>query len=847
MCGNLPVILFYKMRFNFELREVLSLAKMEFRLNNHSKLEPIHLLMSVLIQPNGIGWKILEILGVNVMDLSNDIQNEYALKLDITKINSQVDMITDNYVKEILIDTTILSDELGIEMSVELLMVALIRNENLASELMKKHGVTYDNLSYLIFNNSRDEIEDKFSKIENDKKMSMSMNEELNDMSDLTVRKKSKSDTPTLNAFGTNLNELASKGELQRIIGREKELERMMIVLMRKNKSNPLLIGDPGVGKTSLAEGLAYKIVNGDVHNWFLNKTIFTVDLASMVAGTRYRGEFEERLKNLVKELKANPNIIIFLDELHTLIGSGASPGSMDGANILKPELSRGHLQVIGATTYSEYKEHISKDGAICRRFQNINLVEPTAQQTIEIIKGIRDKYEDYHEVTLTDELIEKVVKYSERYISTKKFPDKAIDVIDELSAFVNYNNGNLSDEYMEIRKELENAEKDVNNAKKKLKELISSVDFIKAAEVRDELKQLNAKARTISAKLDNELKNKTLVNKIEPTEDDVLKTIALMTGIPTEKMDDVSIDYLLKLEDKLNAKVIGQKEAVEIMCQGIIRQKTGIKDPNKPLVYLFLGQTGTGKSMLTKEIAKEVYGSESNFIRINMSDYQDSYTVSNLTGSAKGYVGSESGSFLYEKVKHNPNSIILLDEVEKAHSNVFNAFLQIFDEGQAITNDGEVISFKETIIVMTSNLGVREVAETEKSFNLYQSKENTNKQKNEAYMKALKAKFSPEILNRITKIITFNPIGEENVIKIAENETDKLVKRLSETGKTLTLKKSVFSFLAEKGFSKEYGARFLNRTIEQEIEIPLSYYILKNPGKNKISIDFKSGVIIFK
>lgn len=831
---------------NFELKEVLSLAKMEFELNNHSSIGPLHMLMGVLTQSNGIGCKILALLDVNIPDLIAKVNDELSLLLEDESFDPK-SLKTNKAAKKILIDVNVISYEKEEDMSVEILICAFFKSENKVKYILEELGVTEDEVDNIVTQNTREQIESKYIKKESTKIDFYNMIKG-NDFDEerFSVRKNKKNDMPILNGFGTNLNDLALEGKLQEVIGREKEIERLMVVLMRKTKKNPLILGDAGVGKSAIIEGLAIKIIKGDTHEFFRKKQIYSIDLASMVAGTKFRGEFEERLKGLIKELKANPDIIIFIDELHQLIGSGSTQGTMDGANIIKPELSRGDIQVIGATTFSEYKEHISKDGAISRRFQNISLVEPTEKETVEILNGIKYKYEAYHNVILNDEVIKNAVRMSAKYISTKKFPDKAIDVVDEVSAMVNFKNIVKKDEFKGIKKRLEELETKEKEATELMKESAKNSDFEKAAEIRDQKGIIQKKIREVKSEMDTMFSEVKKSSPIEVTDEHVSEVIEMMTGVPVKTLDETNIDYLLKLEEKLNAKVIGQKTAVETMCQGIIRQKTGIKDPNKPLVYLFLGPTGIGKTLLVKEIAKEVYGSESNFIRINMSDYQDAYTVSNLTGSAKGYVGSESGSYLYEKVKHNPNSIILLDEVEKAHANIFNAFLQIFDEGQAVTNDGEVISFKETIIVMTSNLGVREANDSQKSFNMFTSENKTNKA-NIAYDKALKSKFSPEVLNRITKIVTFNSIQKENAMDIAMIELERLIKRVNKLGKELKIKKGVYEHLSEKGFSIEYGARFLNRTIEQDIEIPLSYYILKSPTKNTISVEVKNGEINFK
>lgn len=705
-------------------------------------------------------------------------------------------------------------------------------------DYLQRNGLDYDRvISALNHANSEDESNEKFEMIENNN-MDNGVNNDYGVRGGTKKDKQKTNETPMLDANGKNLNLLAKEGKLQRIIGREKELERMMHILMRKKKRNPLIVGEAGVGKTTLAEALANKIVSGDIHAYFKDKTIYLLDLVSVVSGTKFRGEFEKKMLVIIKELVDNPNIIVFIDEIHQLVGSGSTQGSMDGSNIIKPELASGAIQVIGSTTNAEFKKHFENDKALVRRFQKIQLSEPTPAETIEILKGVKDDYEEYHGVMVSDEIIEDAVKLSGRLVHDRFFPDKAFDLLDEVCAYVNYNKG--IDNQVASKVEFDRI-KELKAESLKLKEEVTRIsktgDYFNAANIRDKNKQIIQELTELEAKVNT-------IPKREATRADLMTVTSKLTGASLETLDGITTDYLTMLETNLNKVVIGQKEAVATICDGVLRHKSRVKDPNKPLVYLFLGQTGTGKTLLTKEVAKMVYGSASNFIRINMSDYQDAFTATNITGSPKGYVGHEEGSALYEKVKNNPNSIILLDEVEKAHTKVFNAFLQIFDEGEAIEHSGEKVSFRECIFVMTSNIGMRGISEN-KDFSLFST--DTEKTRiNELIMEGeLKQKFSPELLNRISKIVTFNNISEENAKLIVELEITKINERLSEIKKSIVVKKNLLDLILKEGYSTEYGARNINRTVEKLIESPLSKAVINDSTKDKFVLDYKKGEVV--
>lgn len=829
-----------------ELKQILEGAKDEAKLNNHTEVSSFHILSS-LLNNNYISNYIFKLGGCD-MELLMSVTNEriQQIKSNLTLNVDQI-IVASKEVRYLLIKG-IEESRLNSKPFLNILdfIRILVEDKNKIKTIINLSGGDIDEILSLCQLTER-EIEEKYNSKYNLGINMITRGDEFASDEKIHIRNSKDSKVKALDTFGVNLNKLAKEGKLQEVIGRDKEIERMILILMRKTKKNPIIIGEAGVGKTALAEGLALKIHNGDVHEFLQNKIIYTLDLGLVVAGTKFRGDFEERIKVIVKELKDNPNIIVFIDEIHQLIGSGSSSGSMDGANLIKPELSRGDIQVIGATTYKEYKEHIESDSAIKRRFQKINLTEPTIDQTIEILYNIKHHYESFHNVSIDKNDIELMVKLADRYIHGRYFPDKAIDVMDEVSAMTNLNS--VDEEALTtIKTEITKLTLEKLDIEEQIGKLVVDSSYEEAAIMRNKLTKTILELTKLNLSKENLIKSNgegNNPNKVD--EDTILSVVSLMSGVPIKKLNTDNINYLLGVETTLNERVIGQEKAVSVMVDAIIRYKTGVRNPNKPLVYLFMGQTGVGKTLLVKEIAKEVYGSESNFIRINMSDYQDSFTVSNITGSAKGYVGSESGSFLYEQVKHNPNSIILLDEVEKAHKNVFNSFLQIFDEGQAITNDGEKISFKDAIIVMTSNLGVVEANQKRNSLNIGFNKSDTQKDVRQAYDKALKDKFSPEIINRISEVVIFENINKSNMIKIVELELGRLEKRINDLNKSVTFTKKLKEYLCETGFSEEYGARYLNREIEKLVESPLSIFLLKNPENTKIKIDYSNGELVIK
>ena len=648
------------------------------------------------------------------------------------------------------------------------------------------------------------------------------MNDTMDDDDKVVNRKKgSDSGTPVLDNFSRDLNKLAEQGKLDPVIGRENEILRIAQVLSRRKKNNPIILGEPGCGKTAIVEGLAMKIVNGDCPKNLLDKRIVTLDLTAVVAGTKYRGQFEERLKVILEELSANPNIIIFIDEIHTLIGSGNSSGSLDGSNIFKPALARGEIQCIGATTLDEYRKSFEKDGALERRFQKVMVDPSTVSETIQILTNIKDKYEAYHKVSYSPEVIELCVKLADRYITDREFPDKAFDILDEVGA--------RSQTEQKVPEEIEELKRKASDIKLQKMDVVKRQNYEQAAELRD-------KERKILVKLDTEKKKfeeESSLNRVPITEEQVYNVVSTMTKIPVSKMTIDDTNALISMDGTLKSKVIGQDEAVEKIVKSIRRNRIGIKDPNRPIgSFIFLGSTGVGKTHLAKQIAKEMFGSEDALIRVDMSEYQEKHTVSRLVGAPPGYVGYEEGGQLTEQVKNKPYSVILFDEVEKAHKDIFSILLQILDDGHATDSLGRKINFKNTLIIMTTNLGARKLADFGTGIGFSSNKYSNEEAKRQILMKELKNFFSPEFLNRIDDTIVFSTLTKENIDKIVELELKKLVNRLSELKYTFTYDQTLVDYISKIGYDEIYGARPLKRAIQDKIEDYISELVLTNKIK---------------
>jgi len=628
-------------------------------------------------------------------------------------------------------------------------------------------------------------------------------------------QKTSDSSTPVLDNFSRDLNKLASEGKLDPVIGRDREILRIAQILSRRKKNNPIILGEPGCGKTAIVEGLAMKIVSGECPKNLIDKRIVNLDLTSVVAGTKYRGQFEERMKVIIEELQANPNIIVFIDEVHTLVGSGNSAGSMDGSNIFKPALSRGEIQIIGATTLDEFRKNIEKDGALERRFQKIIVEASSVAETIEILKNIRPKYESYHKVRYSDEVIEVCVKLAERYITDREFPDKAFDILDEVGARMQTE--------VKIPEVIEELKKKAAEIKQQKIDVVKKQNYEQAAQLRDREKKLLDKLDSEKKKFDEEMEKQ----KQEITLNMVYDVVSNMTKIPVNKMTVDDTKSLINLDKELTGKVIGQDSAVIKVVKSIKRNRLGIKDPNRPIgSFIFLGSTGVGKTHLAKQLAKEMFGSEDALIRVDMSEYQEKHTVSKLVGAPPGYVGYDEGGQLTEKVKNKPYSVILFDEVEKAHKDVFTILLQIFDEGHVTDSLGRKINFKNTLIILTTNLGVKKLQDfgTGIGFSSSYSNEEARKQ---VLMKEMKNFFSPEFLNRIDDTIVFNSLSKDDIKKITEIELKKLSNRLSELKYTVTYDDSLIEYLSKIGYDELYGARPLKRAIQDKVEDLISEEVL--------------------
>ena len=629
-------------------------------------------------------------------------------------------------------------------------------------------------------------------------------------------QKQSDSGTPVLDNFSRDLNKLAEEGKLDPVIGRDREILRIAQILSRRKKNNPIILGEPGCGKTAIVEGLAMKIVNGDCPRNLVDKRLVNLDLTSVVAGTKYRGQFEERMKVIIEELTANPQIIVFIDEVHTLVGSGNSSGSMDGSNIFKPALSRGEIQIIGATTLDEFRKNIEKDGALERRFQKVIVDASTVEETIQILKNVRDKYESYHKVTYSDEVIEACVKLADRYITDREFPDKAFDILDEVGARMQTE--------LKVPESIETLKKAAADIRQQKIDVVKKQNYEQAAQLRDKEKKVLDKLESEKRKFEESMSQ----NKQTILLDNVYDVVSNMVKIPVSKMSVDDTKALLNLDKELIGKVIGQDSAVVKIAKSIKRNRLGIKDPNRPIgSFVFLGSTGVGKTHLAKQLAKEMFGTEDSLIRVDMSEYQEKHSVSKLVGAPPGYVGYEEGGLLTEKVKNKPYSVILFDEVEKAHKDVFTILLQILDDGHVTDSLGRKINFKNTLIILTSNLGVKKLQDFGTGIGFSNSPYANEEAKKEVLMKEMKKFFSPEFINRIDDTIVFNSLTPEDIKKITVIELAKLGKRLKDMKYTINFDDTLVDYLAKIGFDDMYGARPLKRAIQDKVEDLLSEEVL--------------------
>ena len=704
------------------------------------------------------------------------------------------------------------------EVDTEHLLRAMLKDQGSPiQQLLEEHGLTREN----VYGDVKDGYshlgdEDESEKSDGRFETSGSIDK---DSSTLTMKKSSKSGTPVLDNFCTDLTAKARKGELDPVVGREKEMERVAQILSRRKKNNPILIGEPGVGKSAIVEGLAQRIVERKVARQLWGKRILTLDMASMVAGTKFRGQFEERVRNLLQELEANPDVIIYIDEIHTIIGAGGSQGSMDAANMLKPALARGQMQCIGATTIDEFRKTIEKDGALDRRFQKIIVAQSTAEETLQILYRLRPAYEKHHKVQYTDEALDACVRLTQRYVSNRSFPDKAIDAMDESGARMHIFN-------IPANMEIDNLETELRDIEERKNMAIKSQNYEAAADLRDELQMKSEQLEQLQrAWVEEQEQNHTLV-----TEDTVAQVVSIMTGIPAHRIGDEENTRLRQLHKNLHDCVVGQDEAVQKVARAIQRSRVGLKDPNRPIgTFLFVGPTGVGKTYLTKRLAVEMFGSEASLIRIDMSEYGEKHTVSRMMGAPPGYVGYEEGGQLTERVRRKPYSIVLLDEIEKAHPDVFNILLQVMDEGRLTDGNGTTIDFRNTIIIMTSNSGTRQIKDfgTGIGFQNRSTDEDRKQQTRSIVEKALKKQFAPEFLNRLDDIVYFDQLSREDIRRIADIELKPLLRRIKEMGYTLELSDKTIEQIATEGYDVQYGARPLRRAIQRIIEDPICEMLL--------------------
>lgn len=647
-------------------------------------------------------------------------------------------------------------------------------------------------------------------------------------------KKDGKSKTPVLDNFGRDLTKLAEEGKLDPIVGRDKEIERVSQILSRRKKNNPILIGEPGVGKSAVAEGLALRIIQKKVSRVLFGKRVVSLDLGSLVAGTKYRGQFEERMKAVMQEIEKSPEIILFIDEIHTIVGAGGTSGSLDASNMLKPALARGEVQCIGATTLDEYRQHIEKDGALERRFQKV-VIEPTSEEdTLTILTNIKDKYEEHHNVHYTEEALEACVKLTSRYLTDRFLPDKAIDALDETGSRVHISN-------IDVPKTITNLENKIEEIKEEKNKVVRTQDYEKAAELRDAEKQLNENLEHEKLIWEEEIKkNKKIVN-----ESDVAEVVSMMSGIPLTKVTELEGNSLSKLDEKIQGLVIGQDEAVRKVAKAIKRNRAGLKDPNKPIgSFIFLGPTGVGKTQLAKVLANTLFEGKDSLIRIDMSEYMEKFAVSRLIGAPPGYVGHEDGGQLTEKVRRKPYSVILLDEIEKAHPDVFNILLQALDDGRLTDSTGRVVDFRNTVMIMTSNIGARQLSDfgSGVGFGTAAKKENKDENSKNVIEGALKKAFAPEFLNRIDDVVMFNSLDKEDIGKIIDIELDSLISRVDSLGYKIKFSKSAKDFIIEKGYDPKFGARPLKRAIQKHVEDPVAEEMISNPSLKEgssINIDY--------
>ena len=830
-------------QFTQRVSDIIMYSKEEANRLRNSYIGPEHLLLGLIREGEGKAIEILFNLQINLQDIKNQL--EAIVKNNAENDTTYDENISFNEKASKVLKLCILEAKLlrNIAADSEHILLAIMKvKDNAAFHVLESNGVTYEKIKLTLqpdthaglgFSEDEDEDEDIRQSPSGNKSNAAQQQAR-------PAQKKPANDTPVLDNFGTDMTKAAEEGKLDPVVGRVKEIERLAQILSRRKKNNPILIGEPGVGKSAIVEGLALRIVEKKVSRILFDKRVIALDMTAVVAGTKYRGQFEERIRSILNELKKNPNIILFIDEIHTIVGAGSAAGSMDAANMLKPALARGEIQCIGATTLDEYRQNIEKDGALERRFQKV-IVEPTtAEETLQILKNIKDKYEDHHNVNYTDAALEACVKLTNRYITDRNFPDKAIDALDEAGSRVHLTN-------ITAPKEIEEQEKLIDEMKSLKNEAVRLQNFELAASYRDKEKEYTNQLDTLKEEWEKSLKE----NRETVDDEQIAEVVSMMSGVPVQRMAQAEGMKLLGMKDDLLSKVIGQDKAIATLVKAIQRSRVGLKDPNKPIgTFMFLGPTGVGKTHLAKELAKLMFGSADALIRIDMSEYMEKFTVSRLVGAPPGYVGYEEGGQLTEKVRRKPYSIVLLDEIEKAHPDVFNILLQVMDEGRLTDSYGRTVDFKNTIVIMTSNIGTRQLKEFGKGIGFAAQVRTDDKEySRNVITKALNKSFAPEFINRLDEIITFDQLDLNALTRIIDIELKGLYSRVEHIGYKLVIDEDAKKFVATKGYDVQFGARPLKRAIQNNLEDGISELILGSEMATgdtiKVSYDKEKDLIV--
>ena len=830
-------------QFTQRVSDIIMYSKEEANRLRNSYIGPEHLLLGLIREGEGKAIEILFNLQINLQDIKNQL--EAIVKNNAENDTTYDENISFNDKASKVLKLCILEAKLlrNIAADSEHILLAIMKvKDNAAFHVLESNGVTYEKIKLTLqpdthaglgFSEDEDEDEDIRQSPSGNKSNAAQQQAR-------PAQKKPANDTPVLDNFGTDMTKAAEEGKLDPVVGRVKEIERLAQILSRRKKNNPILIGEPGVGKSAIVEGLALRIVEKKVSRILFDKRVIALDMTAVVAGTKYRGQFEERIRSILNELKKNPNIILFIDEIHTIVGAGSAAGSMDAANMLKPALARGEIQCIGATTLDEYRQNIEKDGALERRFQKV-IVEPTtAEETLQILKNIKDKYEDHHNVNYTDAALEACVKLTDRYITDRNFPDKAIDALDEAGSRVHLTN-------ITAPKEIEEQEKLIDEMKSLKNEAVRLQNFELAASYRDKEKEYTNQLDTLKEEWEKSLKE----NRETVDDEQIAEVVSMMSGVPVQRMAQAEGMKLLGMKDDLLSKVIGQDKAIATLVKAIQRSRVGLKDPNKPIgTFMFLGPTGVGKTHLAKELAKLMFGSADALIRIDMSEYMEKFTVSRLVGAPPGYVGYEEGGQLTEKVRRKPYSIVLLDEIEKAHPDVFNILLQVMDEGRLTDSYGRTVDFKNTIVIMTSNIGTRQLKEFGKGIGFAAQVRTDDKEySRNVITKALNKSFAPEFINRLDEIITFDQLDLDALTRIIDIELKGLYSRVKNIGYKLVIDEDAKKFVATKGYDVQFGARPLKRAIQNNLEDGISELILGSEmaagDTIKVSYDKEKDIIV--